>query len=97
MALSNIANEPRREIIEQVAGVAVFIIYVGGTYALVKWLGATNTEDVIFGTLLGLVAIPLLLIVLFLLSLALHWLGEGVCALLAKAGADPRPTQRYRR
>ncbi len=97
MALSNLRNEPRREIIEQVAGVAIFAFYIAVVYGVVAWLGAKTSGDWIFGMLLTAFGLPIVGAMLFLIAHGLHALGEGVCALLANFGADPRPTERYRR
>jgi apolipoprotein N-acyltransferase len=38
MALSNMRNEPRREITEQALGAIALVLVVGGDYALSSWL-----------------------------------------------------------
>jgi hypothetical protein len=105
MALSNIAREPRREIIEQAFGTLLF----GGVAWLVYWLSgwvfgpswydatsklgyAAERAFTIFLMTFGAFLFSLLLIAVVFLA---HYLGEGVCGLLTAAGFDPRPKQRY--
>ncbi len=94
MALSNLLNEPRREIIEQVAGLGGLVAYGGAAYAVGLLLAP---GEPIFGTVLGLLSIPAGAAILFLLAELMHAIGEGVCAIFASIGADPRPKDRYRR
>lgn len=96
MALSNLTKEPRREVIEQSLGIAAFAFYIWADYAFIRWLGAVKTGDLVFGMLLGFVSIPMVGLLLFMMLLLAHAVGEGVCALCARAGFDPRPTRRYR-
>ncbi len=97
MALDNIRNEPRREIIEQAAGLAAIAAFVLLDYAIVAWIGYSNTADLVFGMVLVGVGLILTPIILAALAVVMHSIGEGVCAILGKFGADPRPEQRYRR
>jgi hypothetical protein len=94
MAISNLKNEPRREIIEQAVGIAAIVAFLFLDYAFVRWLGAVDKADVIFGMILvaGL-APPAVLTLVF----GVHAVGELVCGGLAAMGYDPRPTQRTRR
>lgn len=97
MALSNLRNEPRREITEQVVGVALFALFIAADYGIVAALGAKKTDEWAVG--MFLVAMGLIggSGILFLLTIAIHGLGDLACNGLAKFGFDPRPAQRYRR
>lgn len=97
MALSNLANEPRREITEQVVGVVLMGLYIATTIAIVWGLGAKKPEDWVLGTLLVAISLPALALLLVGLTVAVHGLGDLACGWLGKLGLDPRPTQRYRR
>lgn len=91
MALSNIFREPRREIIEQAAGAALFVVWIGTAHWLVRLLGATSTVDLVGGTVVMSMALVLLIPLVFMI----HAAGEFVCGALARMGVDPRPRQRY--
>lgn len=97
MALSNLLNEPRREIIEQLLGVAALAALFAADYWVVCQLQPKDVGDWAIGLLMVPVGFVILLIVGYLLVAGAHALGEGVCALMAGVGADPRPTERYRR
>lgn len=105
MALSNIFREPRREIIEQFFGMAL----VGGIISAVYWLSgwcfgpdwydATSTAGYIgerFLTMLIIGGGTFLAIIATIGAWYLaHAAGELICELMAAAGFDPRPRQRY--
>ena len=102
MALSNIFREPRRELIEQLAGsVAVFGgvgAFLAADYGIVQFSGWTGQSGepplavaMIFIALLMIVAGMLL----FLLLLVAHAVGESICGAMAERGFDPRPKRRY--
>jgi hypothetical protein len=97
MALSNLRNEPRREITEQAIGVGVFAGFVWLDYTIARWLGAEGASEIAFAMLCGVVATVFGSMLLFGLSILVHALGETVCGALASLGVDPRPKQRYRR
>jgi predicted PurR-regulated permease PerM len=97
MALSNMGNEPRRELTETFAGLALIVVLCGLAYPLARWLQYTSSDRPPL-----LICIPLALgimaVVFFLGAMGLyvvHELGEGVCGWLAERGWDPRPRQRY--
>lgn len=94
MALSNLQNEPRRELIEQVTGLATVAAIIGGGYGLVRWLGAVHPIDVVFGTLFCSAG---LVLAIGFLTYGVHAIGEGVCGFMRGAGFDPRPRDRTRR
>jgi len=103
MALSNIGNEPRREITESVLGIIVFAALVGGIIWVdrffAQWLmGPLNAVDnserfacYVIGFLIIMVGMLVSVGVLFLT----HSLGEGICEFLAARGLELRPKQRY--
>lgn len=95
MALSNLRREPRREIIEQIVGVTLFVGVMTVDYAFVSWLGPQTKGDLI----LGMIGVPLVggalgFIAIMFLTHGIHLIGEFGCAILAAVGADPRPKQR---
>lgn len=97
MALTNIFNEPRREIIEQIAGVLILVVPVWLDYRFAVWFQhVTGPRDpcpvpmgMFFGAVAGMMIISALIMI--------HWAGEAVCDALAERGLELRPTQRYRR
>ena len=94
MALSNLKNEPRREIIEQAAGVLAIVCFLFGNYAFVKWMGAEKPVDIVCGMIITAMVVPF---AVMFLTFGIHVIGEAVCGVLAGLGLDPRPSQRYRR
>lgn len=97
MALSNLRNEPRREITEQVAGMVLITSFLLADYAIVRSAGADTAGETVLGMVLGFCALVFGGGVLFFLTLLAHSMGELVCGGLARLGLDPRPKQRYRR
>lgn len=96
MALSNIAREPRREIIETVVGLVIFTAFMGLDYTLAVWIeGVTGGPHdglpwqvgMLFGIPAGGAAI--------FLALFIHFLGETVCDTLQRNGIHLRPRNRY--
>lgn len=99
MALSNILKEPRREITETVIGVGMVGSFVFADFYFCHWLmsGIPEPIDRFMCTLLsGAVVLPLGVAAVCGAFVAAHALGDGICNRLARVGADPRPTQRYR-
>lgn len=88
MALSNLRNEPRREIIEQAVGVIFLAAFLVLDYAAVKWLGAKEPGDFLIG--MPFVGAGLFF-ASFFLAFGVHAIGEFVCAGMASLGFDPRP------
>lgn len=92
MALSNIGNEPRREITESVIGIAAVVLYIAADYLTVTLVfGLTDPLLIVAGSL-GFFIVTIGVIPLLLLFT--HAIGEEICDLLGRA--DPRPRQRYR-
>lgn len=94
MALSNLANEPRREITEQAIGAASIVGFLGADYALSLYLFSTPKDGAEIA--LGMIIAGIALIGgLLLLTVGIHAIGEMVCDMMEEAGVDPRPKQRY--
>jgi len=99
MALSNIFNEPRREITESALGtialvgiLAVDYILSQGFYLLTG--GPHGGCPVVLGML---VFVPLCMIWLIAIGLYFaHFLGEQICDFLAAMGLELRPKERRR-
>lgn len=92
MALSNMKNEPRREIIEHAVGIIAIAAFLVADYALVRWIGAQDTATIAVGMFIGAAMFPLVVMVL---TVGVHAVGELVCAVLGALGFDPRPKRRY--
>ena len=95
MALSNIFREPRREITESVAGVAVVIAVLLPAFLFGLWfqrvaLPHNVVQGRILGTLFGAILSAVCLGALFFT----HFVGEGICDALANRGLELRPKVR---
>lgn len=99
MALSNMLVEPRREIIETVAGLLAMAIPFGWIYYLAKGLQASdrNPEPLLLCLFIATVMTAFICAAVGGLMLLTHWVGERVCEWLRDRGMEIRPTQRYRR
>lgn len=99
MALSNIFQEPRREITESMVGIAVFSAVMGADYGLAVWFHAFTAPMQIgacpipLGMVFGFIAMLLGVACIFIT----HAIGESACAALARRGIELRPQQRYNR
>jgi hypothetical protein len=104
MALSNIFNEPRREITESVVGTLVVLALLFVDYRFGRWwqqiLENTHRHPpgfwhgffvigMVFGALAIAAAYPLL-------AVFPHFIGEVVCGFLANLGLELRPKERRR-
>ena len=91
MALSNIFNEPRREITESLVGVALLGEWFFADYKFGCWFSGhasnCNIEDAVGGMFLGAIATAGLALVLLLT----HALGEITCDTLEGRGVRLRP------
>lgn len=95
MALSNIRNEPRREITEQLIGVAALLsIPFAAHYIATAWIGAVRTIDVVGFTVLLTLMLPIMAALAIGLFYLAHFIGEEICDGLRNMGVDPRPRQR---
>lgn len=97
MALSNIFNEPRREITETLVGIggvlavpALFYPLGLGINAEIGYRSLEWWQATIVGAV-GLFFLAVALVMLLVVAVALHRLGEGVCALLDGFGIELRP------
>lgn len=104
MALSNMLNEPRREIVETVVGIAAaaagFALLILYEYLFVSlvylpWLcfghnASAHGNDVNVGTFVGIVALG----ASFLLLIAIHALGDAICSALQRRDIHLRPRVR---
>lgn len=98
MALSNIRNEPQREITESLVGIGCLVV--------VLWLdfwGSSLVNTRFFpkdpGMIVVLViALPVTLFIFFLIGMGTiygtHALGEKICGALARRGLELRPRER---
>jgi hypothetical protein len=94
MALSNIFQEPRREITESAIGLALFGVAVWGDYRFGCFYNASGygpvTEGMVAGALVGI----LLFMVLVVIAYATHAIGESVCNAAQAMGIHLRPRVR---
>ncbi|HWY35705.1 MAG TPA: hypothetical protein VNX68_13755 [Nitrosopumilaceae archaeon] len=93
MALSNTFKEPRREIIETIVGLIIFIPFAIIDYKITWWLLMWDPGDYNFGG--ALVASTGLLCLVILLFVIIHAIGDVICTKLEQAGFQIRPRQRY--
>lgn len=105
MALSNIGNEPRREITESAIGVLAIVVWLGMAFLIARIIdppyvngphdySASWLFTVSFVTFIVATLGPLLLFGTLFIT---HEIGEVVCDWLKALRIDPRPTQRYGR
>lgn len=105
MALSNIFNEPRREITETVVGFLVFFSVGVGVHLGAVWWRAHELEKggVISGEEFALMHVYVFLglgvamLVLPFVLVLIHTVGEGLCDWLGRRGLELRPKERYRK
>ena len=103
MALSNMKNEPRREIIESVMGILLFGSFLLCDFLLSRWIVSFDRKaphdggDIFICMFLVPIAGFLGWIILYGLALLTHSLGEDILAFIAKLGWDPRPVTRFNR
>lgn len=97
MALSNIFNEPRREITETVIGISAFSLFALYDWWFAFWFHKVSANEDGSGAcsieksfLLGIIVAVVFVILLYVI----HWIGESICNGLAKLNRDPRPKQR---
>lgn len=100
MALSNIKKEPRREITESTLGIVAVVGLVFLDYKASSFLSNLTKSTANGEIFLIMITIPLLLIVVAAISVGFlyftHFVGEEICAMMAKLNIDPRPKQRYK-
>lgn len=93
MALSNIFNEPRREITETAVGLTICAPFVVLDYYLSVYWQSHDRDTVWFGLYLLIVGMGLIggAAVLALLTVVAHALGERLCNVLQDRGIHLRP------
>lgn len=97
MALSNMRNEPRRELIESGLGIVATILFLVIDYKAVHAFlppllnSSDRIQATIFCMFLGCFAVPLTV----MLAHLTHWFGEVLCGWAAAIGYDPRPKDRW--
>lgn len=105
MALSNIFNEPRREITETLVGVAVLIVpvvaFVYLDYQFAVWFAlATQDESgrggapIPVGMLLGILSGAIAIIIGIGVAVLVHAVGESICDAMQRRGIHLRPVRR---
>lgn len=95
MALSNIFDEPRREITESLIGIGLVVAVVGSDYWLSSWI-ASDSKERWTAMVFLMVGLPIVAALLVGVLFVVPALGEEVCNAFARVGMDPRPTKRYR-
>jgi hypothetical protein len=99
MALSNIFNEPRREIIESIVGIAVVGGFVWVDYTFAIWLqtmttGLFDRDSPGVPWLLGIVLGPIALVLIVIIANLAHMVGDLICDILQDRGIHLRPRDR---
>jgi hypothetical protein len=99
MALSNILNEPRREITESLVGIAVLILPVYADYRFGCWFNNVVGDGLppvdVPRTLTGMFVGILLTLILIAIAIGTHAFGDHVCEVLQDHGLQLRPNTRY--
>lgn len=92
MALSNIFNEPRREITETAIGALAISSFLLVDFWLV-WMGSSATSFPGYLAGMGIVGVIMLLVGMFGIGLFLfmHFIGEEACDYLEDRGVHLRP------
>lgn len=99
MALSNIFNEPRREITESVVGIGIVAVLIVSDYPAACWF-QEFTGGAQYGCpwRLGLLLIPVVMVLVVMVSMmalfATHALGDAACDALQRRGIHLRPRNR---
>lgn len=99
MALSNIFNEPRREIVEQIVGMTAVAVVVGGygfaVYHLAMHFHDSHPErdfDLqVAASILILASFALVTVIFIILT---HAVGDRICNALQARGIHLRPRER---
>ena len=94
MALSNIFQEPRREITESAIGLAVFGVAIWGDYKFGCFYNATGGGPIIEGMVAGLLIGSVSLMALVVIAYATHAIGEAACNTAQAIGIHLRPRVR---
>ena len=102
MALSNTLWEPRRELTETAIGLLAVTIAFGADYLFALWLSRFYFGSMhhVFGNdgstplWLGMIEGVVLAVIIWLIVLLVHSLGEGICNTLQRNNIHLRPRQR---
>lgn len=103
MALSNLRNEPRREITEQLFGILAVLGFMFCDYKFSLWFQSETGGypgpgcPWWIGIQLGILFSFIILIGIPIIWYLIHAVGESVCGLLTTIGLDPRPRDRMKR
>lgn len=102
MALSNIAQEPRREITESAVGISVVVgglaAYMWADYLFAFWMRAKFGDyqmPLPVGMFVGFIGGIIVFVLGALFLIATHALGEKICNALDDFGWRLRPKVRY--
>lgn len=100
MALSNIFNEPRREITETAVGITVVVGIVAVDYVLTKFVEksvrSSPADTSVFIAMMGISLAIMIMVgaVIAIASIIIHAIGECVCNMLERRGINLRPRHR---
>lgn len=94
MALSNILNEPAKEITESVVGIAAMVPFVG----VIWWLASTGPDDMPFIQRFFIAtAVVVAVILVLLISLVVtHAIGEAICNKIRERNKRLRAQREWR-
>ena len=98
MALSNILNEPQREITETVVGALLIAGFIAGDYYLSQWTqnlaGGWKEYPWPAGMILNGLGMIIGSLLLLIIPFAIHALGEAMCNGLQSVGIHLRPKRK---
>lgn len=96
MALSNMKNEPRRELTESFLGITFTIVFLLADYKVAHWLasGFENSADRIGFTVVFMAIGGCIVPLVIALAHLTHWLGDKICDCMGTFNLDPRPKNR---
>lgn len=95
MALSNIFNEPRREITETLIGILVMTLPAYVVYLIANaYCRMDNTLPYVIALVLAIFSLVLGIFAVIGLSAFVYFVGEEICDLLDDCGIRLRPRER---
>lgn len=95
MALSNIFNEPRREIIETIVGLAVMALPGYVTYLIASTYRLWDpTLPYFLSLVFAAISLFIMLMAVIGVAIFIHFVGEEVCEALDDRGIRLRPRDR---
>ena len=98
MALSNIFREPRREITESLVGILPLIAFIWTSWYLTDWIWPpemrANSVDRAFAFGVTMIILLVGVLILWVLLIVTHAIGETICDSLARRGLELRPKNR---